>query len=401
MRVVWLIQNLVPYHHVKFEAFAKQFDGEAHLVQVSNIDSFKILEFHPELMSYTLGTLFENIGFSDIPLGQLCDAVSDLLLRLKPDCLCVSGWGLTVGQAALLTGFEQRIPVVLCSDSNEFDEPRRWHKEWIKRQFVSRCASWLVAGISAADYIRKLGGGECVAGYDVVDNAHFERIMERPDDLPVMLEQSAWFFACARFGRKKNLFRLLDAYAGYRQRCQKAQAEPYLLVIAGDGELRPEIEALIERRGLRRLAVLLGAVSYHTMPWLYQNCHAFVHVSTTEQWGLVVNEAMAAGAPILLSSRCGCASDLLQDGENGFLLDPFDIKSISESLWKFHQLPVERQNSFRNQSRKIIAGWGPSRFSEAFQEAIAKAVAAGAARHTFVARQLLRLLLAQKGSKNV
>ncbi|MDD2462571.1 MAG: glycosyltransferase [Desulfobulbus sp.] len=401
MRVVWLIQNMVPYHHVKFEAFAASFDGAVHVAQVTGMDSFKVLEFHPESMSYTLDTLFEDINYSRIPVAQLFKSISNFIQCLKPDCLCVSGWGLTEGQIALLVGFEQRIPIVLCSDSNEFDEPRRWHKEWVKRQIVSHCASWLVAGTSAADYIQKLGGGMCVTGYDVVDNAHFEVVMERPVDLPEMLEQSAWFFACARFGRKKNLFRLLEAYAGYRQRCQKAQVVPHLLVIAGDGELRPEIEALIERRGLRGPAVLLGAVSYDSMPWLYQNCLAFVHVSTTEQWGLVVNEAMAAGAPILLSNRCGCASDLLQDGENGFLLDPFDIKSISESLWKFHQLPVERQESFRNQSRKIIAGWGPSRFSEAFQEAIAKAVAAGAARHTFVARQLLRLLLAQKGSKNV
>jgi len=401
VRVVWLIQNLVPYHHAKFEAFAERFDGEAHLVQVSNIDSFKILEFHPESMPYILYTLFENIDFSDIPVAQLCDAVSDLLQRLKPDCLCVSGWGLTVGQAALLASFEQRIPVVLCSDSNEFDELRRWHKEWIKRRIVSRCASSFVAGTTAAEYISKLGGGECVTGYDVVDNAHFERVTGRPDGLPKILDQGSWFLACARFERKKNLLRLVQAYASYRQRCQQAKETPWQLVIAGDGAMRSELERLIGQHGLREDVVLLGAVPYGSMPWLYQNCCAFVHASTMEQWGLVVNEAMAAGAPLLLSNRCGCAVDLLQGGENGFLLDPFDMADISQKMWEIHALPIERRQAFGALSRKIIAEWRPTRFSEALQEAIAKAVGAGAARHTFVARQLLRLLLAQKSSKKV
>jgi glycosyltransferase involved in cell wall biosynthesis len=47
-----------------------------------------------------------------------------------------------------------------------------------------------------------------------------------------------------------------------------------------------------------------------------------VHASTTEQWGLVVNEAMAAGLPVLVSDRCGCAPDLVEVGVNGFTFDP-------------------------------------------------------------------------------
>jgi 1,2-diacylglycerol 3-alpha-glucosyltransferase len=55
---------------------------------------------------------------------------------------------------------------------------------------------------------------------------------------------------------------------------------------------------------------------------------AFIQASTTEQWGLVVNEAMASGLPVLVSERCGCAPDLVKNGVNGYTFDPYDIKEI-------------------------------------------------------------------------
>ncbi len=133
-KVVWLIQNLVPYHHARFEAFAKSFEGDAHLVQVTNKDAFKILEYSPESVSYSLHTLFDGVERSEITGSALQHALLNLLKALNPDCICVSGWGLTVGQAALLAAFKLSVPVVLCSDSNEFDEARVWYKEWIKQK---------------------------------------------------------------------------------------------------------------------------------------------------------------------------------------------------------------------------------------------------------------------------
>ena len=119
-----------------------------------------------------------------------------------------------------------------------------------------------------------------------------------------------YFLASARFVPKKNLLRLLEAYAGYRRR---AGADAWHLVLLGDGELRGDIERRSALPDLAGAVILPGFRQYDELPAYYGLARAFVHASTTEQWGLVVNEAMAAGLPVLVSDRCGCAPDLVED----------------------------------------------------------------------------------------
>ena len=76
------------------------------------------------------------------------------------------------------------------------------------------------------------------------------------------------------------------------------------------------------------------------LPW--SSPPPFVHASTTEQWGLVVNEAMAAGLPVLVSERCGCASDLVAHGINGLLFDPYDVESFIAFLETLDGVAIDR-----------------------------------------------------------
>src|SRR5262249_43481894 len=140
-----------------------------------------------------------------------------------------------------------------------------------------------------------------------------------------------YFLACSRFTPKKNLAGLLEGYALYRQTAGKAA---WSLVIAGEGELKNELLALRDRLRLGDKGQFAGHKSYHELPTYYGLASAFVHASTTEQWGLVVNEAMASGLPVLVSERCGCVGDLVQPGINGFLFDPSSPGAIAEAMEK-------------------------------------------------------------------
>ena len=184
-------------------------------------------------------------------------------------------------------------------------------REWLKRRIVRLFAAALVGGAPQAAYARELGMPEeaIFQGYDAVDNVYFAeqaaRVRDMAEverarlDLPVR-----FFLAASRFVAKKNLFRLLDAYAAYRQR---AGAGAWHLVLLGDGALRAQIESRIVRLDLIGRVMLPGFKQYEELPAWYGLARAFVHASTTEQWGLVVNEAMASGLPVLVSERCGCA----------------------------------------------------------------------------------------------
>ena len=103
--------------------------------------------------------------------------------------------------------------------------------------------------------------------------------------------------------------------------------------------------------------------------------NAFIHASTTEQWGLVVNEAMAAGLPVLVSERCGCAPDLVAPGFNGFLFDPEDVNSITDAMIEIADGSHDPRAMGRN-SQEIVARWSLARFAEGLNGAVEAALRA-------------------------
>ena len=400
MKVAWLIQNLVPYHHARFEAFSRREGIDGHLIQVTDRDSFGILEFKPERRSYDLHTLFAGRDRSSISPAELQDELEKTLSTIGPDCVCASGWGMEIGWQIQAWALGNHVPVVMFSESTSYDEERRRGKEWIKSRLVKACGAALVGGTPHKEYICNLGMSpdSVFLGHNAVDGSHFAaESVSRPPTLPEWLERESYFVCCTRFGEKKNLPRLVRAYAQYAGRCESEGKNACKLVIAGDGDLRAEIEQTIAVEKITDRVVLLGAVGYDSLPWLYQHSRAFIHASTTEQWGLVVNEAMAAGAPVLVSNRCGCAVDLVQDGVNGFQFDPYSERDIADALWRFEALEEHERQAMGMASRRIIADWTPDRFANGLGLAVDRALHAKIHRHATTARWTIRLLLAKEG----
>jgi glycosyltransferase involved in cell wall biosynthesis len=137
---------------------------------------------------------------------------------------------------------------------------------------------------------------------------------------------------------------------------------------------------------------LAGAKSYSDIPAFYALADVFVHASMTEQWGLVVNEAMASGLPILVSNRCGCAPDLVKDNVNGFTLDPFNVEEMANAMLKISAFQDVRLSAFGDASRVIIAEWGPDRFASGMKTAVARALEIGPKRAGILDQLLLRAL---------
>ena len=134
-----------------------------------------------------------------------------------------------------------------------------------------------------------------------------------------------------------------------------------------------------------------GFKQYEELPSYYAAAGAFIHASTTEQWGLVVNEAMASGLPVLVSNRCGCASDLVQDGVNGWTFDPTDEEQLAELMLKISSDEALRSEMGRK-SQEIIANWGPERFASGIADAVQKALVAPRPRHGLINRLVLGLM---------
>jgi glycosyltransferase involved in cell wall biosynthesis len=251
----------------------------------------------------------------------------------------------------------------------------------VTRRVLLYCAAGGAGGAPQADYLTRLGlpSQRVFQGYDVVDNEYFEdkateSRKQKAESRQKYSLPERYFLASARFTEKKNLPRLLRAYALYRKQGAEPQA-PWDLVLLGDGPLRAQLEALRAELGLEQSVHFAGARPYSALPTFYALAGAFVHASTTEQWGLVVNEAMACGLPVLVSHRCGCAPDLVRAGRNGFTFDPGDVEALSALMSKISSLQFPL-SEFGSASREIISGWTPKTFAGNLSLALEAALAA-------------------------
>jgi glycosyltransferase involved in cell wall biosynthesis len=131
------------------------------------------------------------------------------------------------------------------------------------------------------------------------------------------------------------------------------QSEDTWLAVAGDGPSRPELEAFVRERGLRRVS-FLGYVPYPQLPELYAAADLFLHPAREERWGVSVAEAMACGLPVITSSRVGAARDLLVAGENGFTYEAGDDADLARRIDEALRLPAA---AVSERNRATLAAW--------------------------------------------
>jgi len=107
---------------------------------------------------------------------------------------------------------------------------------------------------------------------------------------------------------------------------------------------------------------------------------------------LVVNEAMASGLPVLVSARCGCAPDLLDEGRNGWTFDPLDVESLAELMFRVSRMTSEESLAMGRASQEIIARCTPETFADGLLHAVEAATTAPRPHTTSLDRALLWFL---------
>ena len=390
-RIAVLFNRLGPYHHARLEAMARRRPIVA--VEFSSAD--RTYQWSPVAPSGAFGvhTLLADREAGAAPLRYVRARMTEVLEGVAPAAVAIPGWSAPASLAALEWCVRRRVPAVVMSESQQADAPRRRPAEWAKSRIVRLFSAGLVGGAPHRRYLESLGmaAERVFTGYDVVDNEHFAAGADaaRRDDRKRRRELNLperYFLASSRFVPKKNLSRLLQAYAAYRS---SRREQGWKLVLLGDGPLRPELVRERDELGLGEEVLLPGFKQYEELPAYYGLAQAFVHASTVEQWGLVVNEAMAAGLPVLVSSACGCAPDLVREGVNGHVFDALDLAALARCLESIAS-GEEDLAAMGRASRGIIAGWTPERFAEGLDAAVAAAIGHPAPPAALLDRLVLR-----------
>jgi glycosyltransferase involved in cell wall biosynthesis len=175
------------------------------------------------------------------------------------------------------------------------------------------------------------------------------------DDAPVIL-------FCGKFIHKKQPLLLLEAYRRVRA------DHPCWLVMAGDGQLRPEAEAMASQLGLDGVR-MLGFVNQSELPAVYTAADLFVLPSALhETWGLVVNEAMNFSLPVVVSDKVGCAEDLVRQGWNGFVVPHSRVDDLTSAISKL-VVDAGLRRSFGERSRRLVDDYNIYRCADGIVDA--------------------------------
>ena len=278
------------------------------------------------------------------------------------DALWVHGYGTANTLHAMLAAKALGIPVLLRAESWLHDRSRSRFKLLAKRLFFGALRQMVNAVLpigtqNAAYWAEYLG--ERFPAFRMpyaVDNDYFSSGTRTAAatratlqaELGIEPSRPVILFA-SKLQARKHCDHLLEAYL----QLEEPGPKPYLLIV-GDGEMRAGLEKRVRESDTDGV-IFAGFRNQSELPRLFDLSTVFVLPSRHEAWGLVVNEAMAAGLPVIVSDDVGCAVDLVRHGENGFVYPVGDVSALRDALAATLQPGIAA--SMGQRSREIISGW--------------------------------------------
>lgn len=248
-----------------------------------------------------------------------------LLSRIRYSRLIVGGWNEFTSWIAVFTSSKNKNCMIL--ESTQFDSITNGLKGWLKRHFIKRIKKCFVPGKGNAALLEKLRfNGKIVLLNGV---GIFNRV-EQPTFNPVDTSVKQFLYV-GRLAEEKNLKQLINVFNTIPDKT---------LTIVGSG---PQEKVLKSMAG--KNIYFMGAVNNKDLYKVYQRHQVFVLPSTRETWGLVVEEALNNGLPVIGSSVLGSADTWLSDEKYGLTFDPYDIGNITYAINRISELEI--YNSIR------------------------------------------------------
>ncbi len=272
------------------------------------------------------------------------------------DVVVVGGWNQPAFWQAALVARLRRRPLVLWVESTARDSRSgQAAASAAKRRLVASADAVLVPGSASAAYADELGARRVVVAPNAVDLSLFrEAVRAARSDREALRErlglEGCCFLAVGRLAPEKGFDVLLRAVAG---------VEGATTVVLGAG---PEEDRL--RREAPPGVRFAGHVARDELPLWYAAADALVAPSRSEPWGFAIQEAAAAGLPIVATDAAGAAHDLVDEGENGFRVPAGDADALAAALQRVAGDPAFRARA-GVRSEALAAALTPERWADA------------------------------------
>lgn len=370
-RMVIVTEIIAPYRVPVFNALAKRHDVELHVIFLSETDSslreWTVRKDEIEFSYEVLPSFRRRVGKFNLLLNR---GITQALRAASPDVLLCGGYSYVATWQAAGWARRNHIPLLLWVESTARDLRGGYAPvERLKRRFIESSDAFVVPGRSSAEYLKSFG----VAGHSIfyapnaVDNDFFAAAAVTQENIPRMGNLPAQYFLyVGRLVRGKGVFDLLTAYS----LLPKGIRNDFGLVFAGNGACRSELEQMARSLDGGTIS-FTGFLEKEELASMYAQAYVLVFPTHSDPWGLVVNEAMACGLPVVATDVAGCTADLIEDGWNGCVVpsrDPAQLAAAMESLARNTSL----RDTMSMRCRERILNYSP----EACAEGLARAATA-------------------------
>ena len=345
-RVAIVTEIIAPYRIPGFNALARQDGIDLHLIFLAETDptqrQWPIYKDEIQFSYQVLPSWKRRIGRHYFLSNW---GMSAALRRARPDVLMCGGYNYIASWTATRWARRNRVPFLLWTESTAKDFRRRYRLiESLKSNFLRQCDGFVVPGISSFEYLQSFGAPQEIVftAPNAVDTRFFTERAEATrrncaGQRCALRLPERFFLYVGRLVAEKGVVDLLQAYATLAPELRRQVG----VVFVGDGAARPD---------LTRLAAAISPGTVHfagfaqrdQLAGCYALADAFVFPTRTDPWGLVVNEAMACGLPIICSSTAGCAANLVRDHWNGRVVCAGDIGELASAMNELARNPELR-----------------------------------------------------------
>ena len=366
-KLVIVTEIIAPYRIPVFNALAHRREVDLHVMFLSENDAslrqWRVYKDEIKFRYEVLPSWRQRVGRYHILLNR---GVFSALNKIKPDVVMCGGYNYLASWQSACWARVHGVPLLLWSESTSLDR-RRGHRvvEFMKRGFLRLCRAFVVPGTSSLQYLKALGISDerIFTAPNAVDSRLFAALEEeaRREESQVRARLSLplrYFVYVGRLVRAKGVFDLVEAYA---QLDDEMRAQ-FGLVFVGDGADRSE---LMERASDITPGTIEfpGFVQREGLAEFYALADVLIFPTHSDTWGLVVNEAMSCGLPVIATSIAGCVADLVQDGWNGFVVPPRDPSQLAAAMARLagdSRLRVE----MGSRSRERVEAYSPAAWAE-------------------------------------
>ena len=314
-----------------------------------------------------IDTIFRHFPYDTFPRS----------VAYGPDVIVSAQLGFRTAQAVLYRKIFRRSRLVIWVDVSEHTELSVGHARTALRRLLLRAADMvLVVGSSGGRYVRRLGvpPERIVEIPHVTDPGPF-----RTQSLQRDRESERRLLYVGQLIERKGVAPFVNELVIWAERHPQQKAELWLL---GDGPLRRELESIKIPPGLT--VKFLGNVSYGSLSDIYAQAGICVLPTLADTWALVVNEALAAGLPVIGSLYSQAVEDLICNGENGWTYFPDKPGQAQKVLDALFSTPSEKLARMREAARASASYLTPEYASELFLKAIALAASSSGGAPPFV-----------------